>query len=54
MIHATTLGLVTLIALSMCWSPAVVLWQVGVRGSVASRLSILLVVEGCDADESLS
>ena len=39
-------GILTLVALAMCWSLAVVLYCVGATGSVARKLSLLLVVEG--------
>jgi len=39
-------GILALAALIMCWSLAAVLYRVGAPGSVARKLSLLLVVEG--------
>jgi len=39
-------GILALFALAMCWSLAAVLFRVGTAGSVARKLSLLLVVEG--------
>ena len=39
-------GLFALAALALCWTLAVVLYRVGATGSVARKLSLLLVVEG--------
>ena len=39
-------GVLALVALAMCWALAAVLFRVGTTGSVARKLSLLLVVEG--------
>jgi len=39
-------GILALVAVAMCWSLAAVLFRVGATGSVARKLSLLLVVEG--------
>jgi len=39
-------GSLAILALLMCWSLAVLLFRVGMSGSVARQLSLLLVVEG--------
>lgn len=39
-------GFFALVAVTMCWVLAVVLFRVGTRGSVARKLSLLLVIEG--------
>lgn len=39
-------GILALIAVAMCWSLAVVLFRVGNPGSVARKLSLLLIIEG--------
>jgi hypothetical protein len=39
-------GSLALLALAMCWSLAIMLFRVGTAGSVARKLSLLLVVEG--------
>ena len=39
-------GILGLIAVAACWALAVVLYRVGTTGSVARKLSLLLVVEG--------
>jgi hypothetical protein len=39
-------GILALVALTMCWSLAAVLYRVGAQGGVARKLSLLLVVEG--------
>jgi hypothetical protein len=39
-------GVLALVATAMCWSLAVVLFRVGRRGTVARKLSVLLVAEG--------
>src|SRR5258706_13104212 len=46
MLHADPLGILALIAVAMCWSLSVVLFRVGMRGSVARKLALVLVVEG--------
>jgi hypothetical protein len=47
-------GILTLLAIAMCWALAVVLYRVGPPGSVARRLSLLLVVEGVTLGSSSS
>lgn len=44
--HMLFVGLLGLAAVALCWSLAVVLFRVGPTGSVARKLSVLLVVEG--------
>jgi hypothetical protein len=44
--HMLFVGLLGLAAVALCWSLAVVLFRVGPTGSVARKLSMLLVVEG--------
>jgi len=39
-------GILALFAVVMCWALAVVLYRVGTVGSVARKLSVLLVIEG--------
>lgn len=39
-------GILALVAVAMCWSLAAVLFRVGSTGSVARKLSLLLIVEG--------
>jgi len=46
MIQFNSVAVLALVAVMMCWSLAVVLYRVGVAGSVARRLSLLLLVEG--------
>lgn len=46
MLQFSALGMLALIAFAMCWSLAVVVFRVSRKGSVARRLSLLLVVEG--------
>ncbi len=46
MFQANSVGILALVALAMCWGLAVVLYRVGTTGSVARKLSLLLVVEG--------
>jgi hypothetical protein len=46
MFHASPWGILAIIAVAMCWALAVVLFRVGTPGSVARKLSLLLVVEG--------
>jgi hypothetical protein len=46
MLHADPLGILALVAVAMCWSLSLVLFRVGVRGSVARKLALVLVVEG--------
>lgn len=46
MFQFSTMGMFALIAVAMCWSLAVVLFRVGTPGSVARKLSLLLLVEG--------
>ena len=40
------MGIFGLFSVAMCWAFAVVLYRVGSAGSVARKLSLLLVVEG--------
>jgi len=40
------IGLLGVLAMTMCWSLAVVLFRVGQKGSTARKLSVLLIVEG--------
>ncbi|MDX1460989.1 MAG: hypothetical protein R3348_08025 [Xanthomonadales bacterium] len=44
--QAFWIGLLGLAAIALCWALAVVLFRVGQAGSVARKLSVLLVVEG--------
>ena len=46
MFQFNSVGLLALIAITMCWSFAVVLYRTGLPGGVARMLSLLLVVEG--------
>ncbi len=46
MFQTNSVGILALVALVMCWSFAAVLYRVGTTGSVARKLSLLLVVEG--------
>jgi hypothetical protein len=39
-------GILAVFAVTMCWALAVVLYRVGTGGSVARKLSVLLVIEG--------
>jgi hypothetical protein len=54
MFQADPRGILTLLAIAMCWALAVVLYRVGTPGSVARRLSLLLVVEGVTLGSSSS
>jgi hypothetical protein len=54
MLNADPRGLLTLLAIAMCAALAVVLYRVGPPGSVARRLSLLLVVEGVTLGSSSS
>ncbi len=46
MLHADIRGMLALVAVVMCCGLSVVLFRAGVRGSVARKLALLLVVEG--------
>jgi hypothetical protein len=46
MSQATLYGTMGLVTVAMCWAFAVVLYRVGVPGSVARKLAVLLLVEG--------
>lgn len=46
MFQFNAIGMIALVATAMCWSLAVVLYRTGSPGSVARKLSLLLVVEG--------
>ena len=46
MFQFSSVGTLALIAVAMCWSLALWLYRVGQSGSVARKLSLLLVVEG--------
>jgi hypothetical protein len=46
MSHVTLIGILGLVAIAACWALAVVLFRVSTTGSVARKLSVLLVVEG--------
>lgn len=46
MFQFSSIGILALFALAMCWGLAAVLFRVGATGSVARKLSVLLVVEG--------
>lgn len=46
MLNPQLVGFVGLIAITACWGLAVVLYRVGTTGSVARKLSVLLVIEG--------
>ncbi len=47
-------GILALIAVAMCWALAVVLFRVGNPGSVARKLSLLLIIEGVTLGSSSS
>lgn len=44
--QAQLIGILGLVAIAACWALAVVLYRVGAAGSVARKLTFLLVVEG--------
>ena len=46
MFQFNAMGIFGLVSVAMCWILAVVLYRVGAPGSVARKLSLLLVVEG--------
>lgn len=46
MYQISPVAVLALIAVAMCWALAVVLYRVGTAGSVARKLSLLLVAEG--------
>lgn len=46
MLQFNPIGMLAVVALVLCWSLAIVLFRVGEPGSVARKLSLLLVVEG--------
>jgi hypothetical protein len=46
MLQFSPVGILAFIAVALCWGLAVVLYRVGVPGSVARKLGLLLVVEG--------
>ncbi len=46
MIQINSVAFLAIVAVVMCWSLAVVLYRVGTPGSVARKLSLLLLVEG--------
>ena len=46
MIQLNFVSVLAFVAVAMCWSLAVVLYRVGTAGSVARKLSLLLLVEG--------
>jgi hypothetical protein len=46
MFQANAMGIFGLVSVAMCWALAVVLYRVGPAGSVARKLSLLLLVEG--------
>ena len=46
MIQFNAVAVLALVAVTMCWSLAVVLYRVGTAGSVARKLALLLLVEG--------
>lgn len=46
MIQLNYVAVLAFIAVTMCWSLAVVLYRVGTTGSVARKLALLLLVEG--------
>ena len=46
MLQFDSIGILALAAFILCWSLAAVLYRVGAAGSVARKLSLLLVVEG--------
>jgi len=54
MLHADPRGILALVAVAMCWALAVLLYRVGTPGSVARKLSLLLVVEGVTLGSSSS
>ena len=47
-------GVLALIAVTMCWVLAVVLFRVGNHGSIARKLSLLLIIEGVTLGSSSS
>ncbi len=46
MFQADPRGILTLVAVALCWALALLLFRTGAPGSVARKLSLLLVVEG--------
>ena len=46
MLQFSAIGTLALVAVVMCWSLAAVLYRVGVSGSVARKLALVLAVEG--------
>ncbi|KPK42217.1 MAG: hypothetical protein AMJ65_08010 [Phycisphaerae bacterium SG8_4] len=54
MFHPDPRGILALVAVAICWTLAVVLRRVGMRGSVARKLALLLVVEGMTLGSSSS
>lgn len=46
MTTSTMIGILGLVSVAACWSLAVVLFRVSTAGSVARKLSVLLVIEG--------
>ena len=46
MFQADPWGILTLVAVAMCWALAITLFRVGVPGSTARKLALLLFVEG--------
>jgi hypothetical protein len=46
MIQLNYVAVLAIVAATMCWSLAVVLYRVGTAGSVARKLSLLLLIEG--------
>ena len=46
MSHVTLIGMTGLVATAACWALAVLLYRVSTTGTVARKLSILLVIEG--------
>jgi hypothetical protein len=46
MLQFSSLGLLSVVSVVMCWSLAVVVFRAGLPGSAARQLSLLLVVEG--------
>jgi hypothetical protein len=54
MFQADPRGILTLVAIALCWALALLLFRTGTPGSVARKLSLLLVVEGVTLGTSFS
>lgn len=54
MLHADPRGVLALVAIALCWALAALLYRVGMPGSVARKLALLLVIEGVTLGSSSS